>query len=182
MFIWVILECFAISYFLEFVILLLDCYHFFSVLLSYCGISNHAVLFFQVLGALWYFLSVDRQIACWKSFCNENDCHTRYLYCDVKPYSSWNGTLVFSSCDAKSTNKFDFGMFQPLLSNKTPNESFLKKYIYCLWWGLQNLRYDLLNTCSFMTVNCVSKKKGIVVIYNLWKYNISIRFVKKKQY
>lgn len=93
----------------------------------------------HVLGALWYLLSVDRQIACWRNFCDETDCHTRYLYCDVKPDSMWNGTSVFSTCNAKNSTKFDFGMFQPLLANKTPNESFLKKYIYCLWWGLQNL-------------------------------------------
>ncbi|XP_066375630.1 cyclic nucleotide-gated ion channel 17-like isoform X2 [Miscanthus floridulus] len=76
----------------------------------------------HVLGALWYLLSVYRQIACWKRFCNETDCHTRYMYCD------------------------------PLLSNKTPNESFLKKYIYCLWWGLQNLSCygQTLNVSTFI--------------------------------
>ncbi|OEL18752.1 putative cyclic nucleotide-gated ion channel 17 [Dichanthelium oligosanthes] len=93
----------------------------------------------HVLGALWYLLSVDRQISCWKKYCIEPDCHTQYLYCGVIPGPSWNGTLVFSSCDAGNNPKFDFGMFQPLLSNQTPNQNFLKKYVYCLWWGLQNL-------------------------------------------
>ncbi|KAF8732946.1 hypothetical protein HU200_015297 [Digitaria exilis] len=92
----------------------------------------------HVLGALWYLLSVDRQIACWKKYCNGTDC-VQYLYCGVIPDPSWNGTLVFSNCDASGSPNFDFGMFQPLLFNQTPNQSFLKKYIYCLWWGLQNL-------------------------------------------
>jgi cyclic nucleotide gated channel, plant len=154
--------CFIISFFWNLSYYFWMVLPFFSALLSYSGISNHAVLFFQVLGALWYLLSVDRQIACWRNFCDETDCHTRYLYCDVKPDSMWNGTSVFSTCNAKNSTKFDFGMFQPLLANKTPNESFLKKYIYCLWWGLQNLRYDLLNTCSFMTVNFSKKKKALL--------------------
>ncbi|KAJ1258363.1 hypothetical protein BS78_10G069600 [Paspalum vaginatum] len=94
----------------------------------------------HVLGALWYLLSVDRQIACWKKYCNGN-CRTQYFDCGVNPDLTWNATLVLSSCDASNTDNpiFDFGIFQPLLSNNTPNLSFLKKYVYCLWWGLQNL-------------------------------------------
>ncbi|XP_062228305.1 cyclic nucleotide-gated ion channel 17-like [Phragmites australis] len=96
----------------------------------------------HVLGALWYLLSFARQTACWKKYCrNETDCHTWYLDCGVKPDPNWqNTTGVFSSCNASSQNiSFDYGMFQPLLSNRTPSQSFLRKYFYCLWWGLQNL-------------------------------------------
>ncbi|KAK3128583.1 hypothetical protein QOZ80_6BG0463710 [Eleusine coracana subsp. coracana] len=99
----------------------------------------------HVLGALWYLLSFDRQIACWKRYCrderNETGCQNRYLDCGIKPDPNWEKkTSVFTSCDASNQNiSFDYGMFQQLLSNKTPSQSFLKKYFYCLWWGLQNL-------------------------------------------
>ncbi|KAL6606782.1 hypothetical protein ACP70R_042435 [Stipagrostis hirtigluma subsp. patula] len=96
----------------------------------------------HVLGALWYLLSFDRQITCWKRYCmNETDCHMAYLDCSIKPDQAWaNRTVVFKSCNASSNPPpFDYGMFQTLLSNKTPDQSFLRKYFYCLWWGLQNL-------------------------------------------
>jgi cyclic nucleotide gated channel, plant len=103
--------------------------------------------FWQVLGALWYLLSFDRQTACWKRYCrDETDCHPWYIDCAVKPDPDWeNNTSIFTSCDASEQSiSFDYGMFEQLLSNKTPSQSFLKKYFYCLWWGLQNLRYDFI--------------------------------------
>jgi cyclic nucleotide gated channel, plant len=101
-------------------------------------------LFFQVLGALWYLLSVDRQTFCWKTNClNETGCDLKYLDCDTTPNATWaNTTAVFSNCNASDTNiSFDFGMFEPALSNQAPAQSFAMKYFYSLWWGLQNLRY-----------------------------------------
>ncbi|KAM0887618.1 hypothetical protein ACQ4PT_028881 [Festuca glaucescens] len=96
----------------------------------------------HVLGALWYLLSVDRQTACWQQYCgDEPSCDNKYLACNVKPDPIWaNSTAIFISCDASNkTASFDYGMFKTLLSNKTPSQRFLRKYVYCLWWGLQNL-------------------------------------------
>ncbi|KQK19207.1 cyclic nucleotide-gated ion channel 17 [Brachypodium distachyon] len=96
----------------------------------------------HVLGALWYLLSVDRQTACWQKYCsNETSCHNTYMSCDVKPDPNWaTSTTIFTTCDAsKKEPSFDYGMFQTLLSNKAPSQRFLRKYFYCLWWGLQNL-------------------------------------------
>jgi len=101
----------------------------------------------HVVGALWYLLAFDRQITCWKKYCNdETDCETWYMDCGVQQDLNWNGTLVFSICDANDTDNpnYDYGMFESLLYNRTPNQSFLKKYFYCLWWGLQNLRYAFI--------------------------------------
>ncbi|VAI61956.1 unnamed protein product [Triticum turgidum subsp. durum] len=95
----------------------------------------------HVLGALWYLLSVDRQTACWKMNCrNESDCNIRYLDCDT-PNQTWASTTnLFSSCNASDDNiTFDYGMFQPALSNQAPAQGFLRKFFYSLWWGLQNL-------------------------------------------
>uniref|UniRef100_A0A0D9VM05 Ion transport domain-containing protein n=1 Tax=Leersia perrieri TaxID=77586 RepID=A0A0D9VM05_9ORYZ len=96
----------------------------------------------HVLGALWYLLSVDRQTACWKSNCkNETGCNIKFLDCDVIPNQTWASiTAVFNNCDATVDSPiFDYGMFQPALSNQAPGQGFLMKYFYSLWWGLQNL-------------------------------------------
>uniref|UniRef100_A0A0E0L8T5 Cyclic nucleotide-binding domain-containing protein n=1 Tax=Oryza punctata TaxID=4537 RepID=A0A0E0L8T5_ORYPU len=96
----------------------------------------------HVLGALWYLLSVDRQTACWEKYCsNETGCQNKYLACDVQPDSNWKiSTTIFNSCNASNKSiGFDYGMFTPLLSNQAPDQGFLKKFFYCLWWGLQNL-------------------------------------------
>ncbi|EMS45588.1 putative cyclic nucleotide-gated ion channel 17 [Triticum urartu] len=97
----------------------------------------------HVLGALWYLLSVDRQTACWQKYCNKEDgCHNKYLSCNAKPDPNWaKSSTIFDACNAsnKTLTTFDFGMFGTLLSNKAPGHRFLKKYLYCLWWGLQNL-------------------------------------------
>ncbi|KAM3224331.1 hypothetical protein ACQJBY_057616 [Aegilops geniculata] len=95
----------------------------------------------HVLGALWYLLSVDRQTACWKMSCrNETGCNIRYLDCDT-PNQTWASTTsVFSNCNASDDSiSFDYGMFQPALSNQAPAQGFLRKFFYSLWWGLQNL-------------------------------------------
>lgn len=106
----------------------------------------------QVLGAIWYLLSVDRQHTCWQSYCEQEDgtgntplCNVRYFDCDFSSpdEQTWaNSTVVFANCDATNTSiAFNFGMFLPALSNHAPAEEFVKKYFYSFWWGLQNLRY-----------------------------------------
>jgi cyclic nucleotide gated channel len=103
---------------------------------------NPLFLFSQVLGALWYLLSVDRQTACWKKNCrDEIGCAIKFLDCDDTPNTTWaNTTTIFRNCNASNgTIDFDFGMFLPALTNQAPAESFVMKYFYSLWWGLQNL-------------------------------------------
>lgn len=100
-------------------------------------------------------LSVDRQTTCWKQVCMQEDvttnipfCRVKYLDCDFSSQEKqiWaNSTNVFTNCDATNSSiSFNFGMFQPALSNHVPAQQFVKKYFYSFWWGLQNLRYDFL--------------------------------------
>ena len=112
---------------------------------------NPLFLFCQVLGALWYLLSVDRQTACWKKNCrDEIGCAIKFLDCDT-PNRTWaNTTTIFKKCNASDdTIDFDFGMFLPALKNQAPAESFVMKFFYSLWWGLQNLRYFLFPEHTF---------------------------------
>ena len=110
--------------------------------------------FFQIVGAFWYLLSVERNDTCWQKACKENRdsdgiCDTKFLYCgnqDIKGYDAWKNiseSVINSGCpvDDDDNPPFDFGIFkQALSSGIVSSRNFLSKYCYCLWWGLQNLR------------------------------------------
>ncbi|CAA7409377.1 unnamed protein product [Spirodela intermedia] len=118
----------------------------------------------HVLGASWYLLSIERQATCWKSACKEeqsfhnaSQCHSRYLDCDYSDQGLrqlWAATTqVFSRCNASDDSiTFQFGIFQNALTTGALSEAFLKKYLYCLWWGLQNLSSygQSLSTTTFI--------------------------------
>lgn len=105
----------------------------------------------QVLGATWYLLSVDRYTSCWKSFCrkkeyNPLECNLTFFDCDTfnqNDRNTWaNRTLVFDKCGPDGV--FKYGIFKNAMSKNVVSSSFIEKYFYCLWWGLQNLRYDFI--------------------------------------
>ncbi|XP_021889706.1 cyclic nucleotide-gated ion channel 18 isoform X2 [Carica papaya] len=104
----------------------------------------------QVLGAMWYLLSIGRQFACWTKECRrENglrvlDCLPSFLDCNSleNPERQYwqNVTRVLSNCEPKnSNNNFKFGMFADAFINDVASADFVSKYLYCLWWGLRNL-------------------------------------------
>lgn len=106
----------------------------------------------QNVGTLWYFLTIEREDACWRSYCYPNDgCHSYYLYCSDKhngSYGTWvsgSGTQVFNMCNGSQDNPFNFGIYeQALVSGILGPGNFISKICYCFWWGLQNLRYSLV--------------------------------------
>jgi len=108
----------------------------------------------QVLGASWYLLSVDRYTTCWKSLCKkERSPHNCFLYLDCSSLNSdmrkiWlNTTDVFNRCDASNDDiQFKYGLFKNALTKHVVSSNFISKYLYCLWWGLQQLRYAMVLT------------------------------------
>ncbi|KAI8570150.1 hypothetical protein RHMOL_Rhmol01G0010900 [Rhododendron molle] len=115
---------------------------------AWAGAAYNLLLYMlasHVLGAAWYLLSLDRYTSCWKSICrNEtgvNGCVPNFLDCDNDRRGTWAiATAVFNSCDpANSTTTFDYGIFENAVTKNVVSSSFLEKYFYCLWWGLQNL-------------------------------------------
>jgi hypothetical protein len=98
-------------------------------------------------------LSIERHATCWKSACKHElspiPCKPRYLDCGTLNFAdrkSWeNTTVVFSRCNPSNKTFFDYGIFANALNQNVLSSEFLEKYFYCLWWGLQNLRYK----CSF---------------------------------
>jgi cyclic nucleotide gated channel len=127
-----------------------------SFSLSHCmSLSHHSVDFsvtydlcvsLQITGAVYYLLSIERQITCWNQQClNESNtsCDLKFINCEnigSSGYLDWkSNTQVFNYCDAKSAN-FVYGMFSDALTKGAVSTSFREKYFYCLWWGLLQLR------------------------------------------
>ncbi|KAG1326952.1 Cyclic nucleotide-gated ion channel 17 [Cocos nucifera] len=116
------------------------------------GAAYNLLLFMlasHVIGAVWYLLSISRQITCWKSECqmenmNGTTCDLKFLDCDIsnqRDRQLWaKKTNVFSNCDVNNANiTFQYGIFNVSLQNNVVSTDFIEKYFYCLWWGLQNL-------------------------------------------
>ncbi|KAH7688206.1 Potassium channel voltage-dependent EAG/ELK/ERG protein [Dioscorea alata] len=131
---------------------------------AWAGAAYNLLLYMlasHVLGAAWFLLTVERQTTCWKSECrneaNTTSCQSQFLDCDFLSHrdrQKWVAvTSVFNNCDAnnKSIN-FQYGIFAPGLQTGAVSAAFLKKYFYCLWWGLQNLSSygQTLTTSTFI--------------------------------
>lgn len=127
---------------------------FYMTLQQLIAISNEKHLYFppwlQIVGAFWYLLSVERNDYCWQKACKKNvTCDTNFLYCGnqyMKDFNSWSNiseSVLNASCGVKDDNPpFDFGIFKQALSSGIVfSMTFFSKYCYCLWWGLQNLRW-----------------------------------------
>ncbi|KAI5078325.1 hypothetical protein GOP47_0005996 [Adiantum capillus-veneris] len=108
------------------------------------------ILASQFLGACWYFLSIERKDTCWRQQCRNTSasplgagpCRLDYLYCsgafDVAQRQIWHAnTQVYSNC--KDPNVFDLGIYQQAFDKNIPSSTFRNKYLYCLWFGLQQL-------------------------------------------
>ncbi|CAH9143831.1 unnamed protein product [Cuscuta epithymum] len=72
----------------------------------------------HVLGAVWYLMSIERELSCWKMECKkEEKCNPLFLDCSyaaaMEKREEWAAsTQVFKNCNARTTpNGFQFGMF-----------------------------------------------------------------------
>ena len=93
----------------------------------------------QVLGALWYLFSVQRQEAC---LLESPTCQTMFF--DCKSLSSnrtiWYELSNITSLCTPDSGFYPFGIYTEALKAKLTSSSFTQKYFYCFWWGLKNLR------------------------------------------
>ncbi|CAI0376507.1 unnamed protein product [Linum tenue] len=126
---------------------------------AWAGAAYNLVLFIlasHVMGSAWYLCSIERYATCWQSLCKqESECQSTYLVCnnlDRVDRRVWASTTkVFSTCDPNN-DVFDYGMFSNALSKQVASATFTEKYLYCLWWGLQNLSSyaQSTNTTTFV--------------------------------
>ncbi|KAF6140865.1 hypothetical protein GIB67_042278 [Kingdonia uniflora] len=95
----------------------------------------------HIFGAIWYLNSIERQDMCWRDACrNTAGCQISSLYC--RDYNKESNTFLRASCPVIEPNKtvFDFGVYlDSLQSGIVESKTFSDKFIYCFWWGLQNL-------------------------------------------
>ena len=102
---------------------------------------------YQVVGAFLYLISIEREDRCWRNAIGSGE--KSVLYCDKN--RARNDTLVSwlnTSCpftnpdDIKDPEVFNFGIFiDALESGVVETGDFPKKFFYCFWWGLRNLRF-----------------------------------------
>ncbi|KAJ1420117.1 RmlC-like jelly roll fold [Sesbania bispinosa] len=117
---------------------------------AWAGAAYNLLLYMlasHVLGASWYLLSIERHATCWKSECRNEilpvKCVLKYLDCSTLyngDRMKWaNTTSVFGSCNPENSTNFNYGIFGNAVENNVVSSAFIEKYLYCLWWGLQNL-------------------------------------------
>eukprot|EP00250_Pteridium_aquilinum_P005460 c15547_g1_i1 orf=494-2638(-) len=114
---------------------------------AWAGAAYNLVLYIlasQFIGACWYLLAIERKDTCWRKQCKtETDCNYDYLYCDpikdINQREIWyNTTSVYSNCTTSSPS-FDFGIYAVAFDKNIVTALFMNKYLYCLWFGLQQL-------------------------------------------
>ncbi|WZZ20986.1 hypothetical protein YC2023_122373 [Brassica napus] len=118
------------------------------------------MLKFIVVGAFWYLFSIERKTVCWKQAWNRDGrskCDMRSLYC--KPDTVGNNTFLNGFCPVLKPNAtcFQFGIFLGALeSGVVESHDFPQKFLYCFWWGLQNLSSlgQNLKTSTYIWENC----------------------------
>ncbi|XP_021721351.1 putative cyclic nucleotide-gated ion channel 8 [Chenopodium quinoa] len=103
----------------------------------------------HIAGALWYLFAVERIDTCWKNACQSqgDKCDNDFLYCgnhDMATFEVWQNISVdvlnkMCSVEEEDSN-FNFGIYTQAQSSKiVESQTFVNKFCYCLWWGLQNL-------------------------------------------
>lgn len=126
----------------------------------------------HITGAIYYLLSIERQITCWNQQClAESSCNLGFISCDNAGLSSYLGwkskTKIFYNCDATANSsqlQLDYGMFSNALTKGAVSTSFLEKYFFCLWWGLLQLSSsgNPLQTSAFIVENVFAIAIGAV--------------------
>ncbi|KAM1070359.1 hypothetical protein ACFX13_002207 [Malus domestica] len=106
------------------------------------------ILASHILGAFWYFFSIQRETSCWYSACANHSldpagCMNTF-YCGHRTTTSRNITLLNKHCKLDTPDgasaPFNFGIFLDSLKNhNTEHIHFGKKFLYSFWWGLRNI-------------------------------------------
>ncbi|XP_061995605.1 cyclic nucleotide-gated ion channel 1-like [Rosa rugosa] len=102
----------------------------------YGGFLSVFILYFlagHVLGAFWYFFSIQRIRSCWFKSCM--GCLITD-YCALIPES--NVTMFNDTC-SRNASTFNFGIFLEAVPSGDKKSTTLEKLYFSFWWGLRNL-------------------------------------------
>ncbi|KAL1225544.1 putative cyclic nucleotide-gated ion channel 12 [Cardamine amara subsp. amara] len=118
------------------------------------------LMYSYVFGAFWYVIGVQKKVSCWRDACRRtqpDECILENLF---GPKSVDNSLFLNTSCplidpdeitnsSTKSSNIYDFGMYIEVLKSgvaEVKPRDFPRKFVFCFWWGLRNLRFVHLNS------------------------------------
>lgn len=125
-------------------------------------------LLVQIVGAVFYISAIGRQFQCWKTECiaeNEENgvlCLNRFLDCkslELPERKYWaNVTKVIKNCNWDDEEiDFKIGIFGDAFKSKAAMSGFVRKYLYCFWWGLNKLWYGCKSQAT--SKSCLQKLK-----------------------
>ncbi|XP_062175135.1 cyclic nucleotide-gated ion channel 1-like isoform X1 [Alnus glutinosa] len=126
------------------------------------------ILASNVLGALWYFFSIQRETACWDvAYKNHNRAIPSSFECGHLGDDHIFILLDACSIQTPNTTLFDFGIFlEAIKSGAVSSTNISQKIMYCFWWGLRNLSSlgQNLQTSTYFWENCFAV---FILIYGL---------------
>ncbi|KAL2928604.1 Protein CNGC15c [Bienertia sinuspersici] len=140
----------------QFLLRLVLAYPFFIYIAKSTGIMSRTawfgaaynLLFFilasDVSGSCWYLLGIQRQLACWKSVCNQNstNCDYGFFDCDMiyeQGRNSWIQSSNISNLCQPSAGYYQFGIYSEMVITAATSATFFQKFFYSVWWGLKTL-------------------------------------------
>ncbi|KAM5557680.1 hypothetical protein ABKV19_024842 [Rosa sericea] len=104
------------------------------------------ILASHVLGALWYFLAIQREMDCWHYVCQRHSgCQPSTFSCSerrdgFRTIPSLDEQCPINLPEEMKGNAFNFGIFADALdSGLVQSTDFPQKFLNCFWWGLRNL-------------------------------------------
>ncbi|XP_038684565.1 cyclic nucleotide-gated ion channel 1-like isoform X2 [Tripterygium wilfordii] len=122
----------------------------------------------DVIGALWYFLSIERLVQCWTKACEIHVGCVNSFYCkdNIGDHTSLKDFCPIGT-DSRKTEFFDFGIFSDALQTRVvETTNFPKKLLYCFQWSLQNLSGfgQNLKTSTYISENLFAISTSILGI------------------
>ncbi|GJZ92654.1 CNGC15b-like protein [Tanacetum coccineum] len=114
---------------------------------AWAGAAYNLMLFMlasHVMGASWYLLSIERQEACWRTFClmEDKNCEDKFFDCESfneTNRNTWFKTSNVSTQCVPTSGFYQFGIYGEAVTSQVTSALFFNKYFYCLWFGLKNL-------------------------------------------
>ncbi|KAM5555593.1 cyclic nucleotide-gated ion channel 1-like [Rosa sericea] len=105
---------------------------------SFLGVFTLYFLASHVLGAFWYFFSIQRVASCWYHACSTAGCQVTY-HCGGTTSNNFTVLTQLCSINPSNASTFDFGIFHDAFQSGITGPMTPKKLYFSFWWGLRNL-------------------------------------------